>query len=323
MSSFKDAFDATFFSSPGTNHALYYADGGYISETRDGLVAIADFLDQSAADRSYRMADVVEVLFKYITPTGGPHARTAWYIAQHIDNGLDGTNDLAYHNRLHFGKVMVNAFFLCLHHNALAATKGYENLTNEDIADVVLAAAAHDTGYEPGGNKGITLRLEKKAIGEARRIATRLGYPDMPAFKLILATDLLSNPSPAHAMRQHYDRDFSGKPTHLLPVIPELADITRDRKSVLKACILQDADVLGSLLSKDRMMAESARIAKEIGNNVTVNSLDFFLNTLLQGRVTTHAAHSLVGRIFDDIKATLTAIRPDMRQVPLNRFPQP
>jgi hypothetical protein len=236
-------------------------------------------------------------------------------IAQHVDNGEDNTGNHAYHNALHFAKVVVNFRALATLHNKLHPD---EALSNEDIAGGILAATAHDIRHNGQGNtvdkQHVQFRLEQLAIDTALEWADPKNAEDrgllLDALAPVYATDVSSdgaNMSPAHYVRGMHDAKGAADNLPSTPYSGTIRQALPTRKHIVIASLLHDADVLSSLLDEKSHQRESCRVMAEFGAQPSAKSSLFFMETLLQGRNTTDAARRLTDSF---VKSQIAKLNP-------------
>ena len=232
--------------------------------------------------------------------------RTAAEIARRVDLGEDGTAANDYHNVLHDCKVAINFRALAEIHNALHPE---DRISDEKIAQGILDAVTHDVRHNGRGNtvEGVhqQFRLEQLAIDTAMEWAAPKNEEErdilLHALAPIYATDISSDGthiSPARFVRMLYD---AGHGAFAESVITPYSDHLRrelsTREDVVVASLLQDADVLASLLEEKAHRREHGRVGMEIqkatGKPPAAASGLWFLDTMLQGRETTDAARRL------------------------------
>jgi len=236
--------------------------------------------------------------------------RSAAEIARRVDLGEDGTASNAYHNTLHYCKVVINFRSLAALHNALYPN---DRISDEKIAQGILDATAHDLRHNGCGNMvdGIhqQFRLEQLAIDTAIDWSAPKdeGEKDilLHALSPIYATDISSDGtsmSPAQFVRTLYDALHA--PSSELVTTPYSEHLRRElstREDVIVASLLQDADVLASLLDEKAHRREYGRVGMEIqnvtGKPPSSTSGLWFLDIMLQGRATTDVARRLTDTI--------------------------
>jgi len=220
-------------------------------------------------------------------------------IAAKVDSGQDGSSKNAYHNPMHFAKVAMNFMELAQGHNKTCAPN--DRLSSADMATGVLAALSHDLGHNGKGNmvdgthKPFHLEQQSIDIAKGWTADSLKSAPEaQKAFSLIYATDVSGNPSPAHVVRTWHDYYFKNAPKPDIKTTPkELIPVVGDRKTTLMASLLQDADVLHSVLSCSQNAKESLYVAEEAKMTMSAAGSQFFLKNLVGGRMTTDVARNV------------------------------
>ncbi|MBV8061912.1 MAG: hypothetical protein JO126_07930 [Alphaproteobacteria bacterium] len=290
-----------------------------LNATRD----LIDLADQNAAPEriraaflhcydeiesgNVRLADIVNIAFeglqgdeKLITL----YRTAALTIAQHVDNGRDGSVDNPYHNPVHFAKMVVNFRVLAALH---AQQERGSPMTHTAIAEGLLAAAAHDIYHDGRGNKigaqHTQFRLEQQSIEKAEGLCADYDAQDKRkiahALSLIKVTDTSSdgtNISPSLYTRSLYNRQ---RVEQAPPYAQALKKILNNRQRLTIATLLLDADIFASVLDESCFQREDARVSKEIEIATghvpdAAGSARYFLGTVLQGQATTWTARQFV-----------------------------
>ncbi len=253
------------------------------------------------------LAHVVDAAFESLADNQQPSVllfrRAAMEIARRVDAGEDGTAQHAYHNALHFAKVVITFRALSSIHNSLYPK---DEISNIDIAAGLLAATAHDLRHNGRGNtvdgKHQQFRLEQIAIDTAVEWASIQNISErskiLPALGLIYATDVSFdgvNPSPAAYVRGLHDCYFetiSGPPQTPYAGVFDWA--LPNVNSLISAALLHDADVFSSLLEDKAHQREDGRVAAEMqlatGKARGIAGDIWFLENMLQRRTTTNVS---------------------------------
>lgn len=247
---------------------------------------------------SHSLVSVVDKLFSRLhSTTKEKFKAAALEITAHIDSGDDRSIQNAYHNPGHFGKVAANFYILSQLHNSQTHTR---KLTDGDIARGLLAAFAHDIAHDGTGNtvNGIhqAFRLEQIAINTTEKWLQEKIEIDgdiKSSMNLIYATDVSGTPSPAHIVRMWHDHYFNGAEEPNIIVPEPLKPVVGSAQDTLIAALLQDADVLVSVVVDKQHRLETERVAQEFKAKMTPQGSLFFLKNILQERMTTTAAREL------------------------------
>lgn len=240
-----------------------------------------------------------------------------------IENGLLVASILgevehggAYHNNLHFRKVLLQAMRMAFVHNRIYAGTdlAFDGRTSGLL---MMAACIHDLGHDGKGNYvgGVLVpgRLEKKSFELARPYLEQCGVKpdDLEMVRVMLrcteVVPLRSASSPINQMKAAYRYHYAGGDN--LQFDPDFSILRDDKDLVMLAAVLHEADIATSAgLSYEMTIFESGLFEKENGGGVPSPSdiLDFLGEDVCQGQMTTEAGKALysdnMARIIKDVR---------------------
>jgi hypothetical protein len=260
---------------------------------------------------------LVEETFGYVAPDAPDFYKiAALEVASRIDAGEDGSRANAYHNPLHFAKILVNFMALSLIHQGLNS-EIYGLVDDVTAAKGLLAAIAHDVCHDGKGNtvdgKHYPFRLEQIAIDAARGwIAPPLEVAASidKSLTLVYATDVSGLSSPAKIIRSWYDYYFERGQEPCSQFPEQLRPIIDNRQLTLAAALLQDADVLSGVMENDMHLKEDSRVGAEFKRPPSPTGGLFFLDKILEGRMTTTVARRLGDDFIQSKRQQYLAIVP-------------
>ncbi len=216
-------------------------------------------------------------------------------------------NPLAYHNTLHYKKVLLQLLQLISVHNSI-----YEGtpraLNPSQIALMMTAACIHDLGHDGKGNtiKGFHEpgRLERRSCATAGYYFAACGCGDeqtmMILRAMIVATDvspLGDVANPMNQMKSAYRRHYFDTASRATPLNldPDLKQIERDEALALMALLLHEADIATSAgLDYEVTKFETALYRLEIGDHdPRPQQVIDFLNDVCQRRMLSDAGQQL------------------------------
>lgn len=235
-------------------------------------------------------------------------------IARRVDNGDDHSAGNIYHNAMHFAKVAVSFRALAEIQNNMESAP---RLNAKEIASGLFAAASHDICHNGKTNtvdgQHVPFRLEGRSIEQAKAwTAQGRSWGEKSALEqalfAVLGTDVSTNPmlsgipSPGRIVRQwhdHYFADPTVVPFYAPGISEKLNPLKDNRQRILVAAILQDADVLASVVNDRQHVKESLRVTQE--QDPAATAIDpkrelGFLQGILDERMTTAAG----GRLAND-----------------------
>lgn len=187
-------------------------------------------------------------------------------------------NNLAYHNNMHYRKVLFNLLRLLAIHNDIYKDTA-RSFDASQIGLLMMGACAHDVGHDGMGNtvKGVFTpgRLEKLSYDLTLPYLTAVGFTDeklLADFRvMILCTEVtplddLGNPmnQMKAAYRFHYLGDKTK--THTLNLDPDLVALELDQNLTMMCLILHEADIATSAgITYDVTKFETSLYMREIG----------------------------------------------------------
>ena len=210
----------------------------------------------------------------------------------------------AYHNNLHFKKVLIQTIRLIDMHNKI-----HENrlqLNEREITLLLVAACIHDLGHDGHSNmaQGIPYpgRLEQRSFDIATKIFHAIDFvapEDWQALNImLLCTDVSSSAMRASycdQMKLAYKHHFSGK--ELVQELSSEIRVLKDNKRLtLLSCLLHEADISTSAgLAYNISQFESRLLAMETGIDeiATPRGLQNFFKHLCHRELLTEAANEL------------------------------
>lgn len=218
-------------------------------------------------------------------------------------------NENAYHNHMHYKKVVLQAMRLVCAHNNLFDDNPHYSLTQSDIALLLIAACVHDLGHDGKGNTvhGVYApsRLEAQSINLFMPVLAALDYTEesdeaYAIQAMILGTDVtpINDPAnPSNQMKAAYRYHFlGGKDKSLtLNLSPDLQPLEQHRKVALLALLLHEADLGTSAgITYDITMQETIAVGQEVGGRA-MHPADIvvFLTDICQRRFLSDAGQKL------------------------------
>lgn len=216
-------------------------------------------------------------------------------------------NDLAYHNNMHYRKVLLQTLRMIAAHNDIynGTSRAF---APAQCALLIIAACIHDLGHDGLGNtvKGVFEpgRLERRSIDLATPYLKAAGLtdPDMLGMLrvMILSTEVTPLGDPTNAMSQmkaayryHYLGDRSK--THTLNLDPDVSRLQHDPQLAMMSLVLHEADIATSAgltyaVTKFETTIYMREIKKE---DACPQHVIDFLNQICQRRMLSDAAQRL------------------------------
>ena len=218
-------------------------------------------------------------------------------------------NENAYHNNMHFRKVLLQTLRLIVAHNDIYKQTD-QALDDQSIAMLILAACIHDIGHDGKGNmlKGqfIQGRLEQQSFELAKPYLKAVGLVDEDILDavniMLLTTDTAPLGELSNAMNQMkaaFRYHFMGGKTmtHALNLDEELSRLPKDAHLALLCLLLHEADIATSAgLTYEMTKYETASFMRELRDDEAYpEQIIDFLNQICQKRMLSDAAQRLYG----------------------------
>jgi len=215
-------------------------------------------------------------------------------------------NEPAYHNHMHFRKVLAQIMRLIINNNDIYSdTK--RALNTYQICLLLSAACIHDLDHDGQGNwiKGVHVeaRAEKHSFELAKPYLTAAGCDDAALnalYVMLLTTDVspLDDPTnPMMQMKSAYRFHFMGEDTkaHSLNLSQELRILEKDKDLATLCLLLHEADIATSAgLTYDITKYETSLIMEEFkGAKAHPSDVITFLNQICQRRFLSDAGQKL------------------------------
>jgi hypothetical protein len=213
----------------------------------------------------------------------------------------------AYHNNLHFAKVLIQALRMIVVHNVIF-DETERALDQTQIVTLMIAACIHDLGHDGQGNtlRGVYEqgRLERRSFEIARPFLIKAGLEDPALLNairvMVLCTDVTPLGDPANpqaqakaAYRYHYLGD--NRRTDTLNLDPEIDALEKDADLALMTVLLHEADIATSAgLSYALTKYETILIHAEIdAEHPRPSHIVDFMNKVCQRRMISDAGQKL------------------------------
>ncbi|MCB1681682.1 MAG: hypothetical protein H6858_02985 [Rhodospirillales bacterium] len=222
----------------------------------------------------------------------------------------------AYHNTVHFRKVLQHTVRLIRMHNSLADEM--EPLSQEQMVLLLTAACIHDLGHDGSGNVQAgqyepgRLELQSSELAEPYLSAAGMSEGMMTYLRtMVLCTDASRPDNPSCPLTQlkaafhHHFAGSSGKAEHtvgqIFSFLSHRADLT------LLSMYLHEADIMSSAgVSYEKTRCETILFKRERGEGAARPSdvLEFF-DTICRGGFLSKAGQALAQKPFETIRAAV------------------
>ena len=216
-------------------------------------------------------------------------------------------NDLAYHNNMHYRKVLLQTMRMIAVHNDIyhGTSRAFGS---QQIGMLLIAACIHDLGHDGKGNtvKGVFEqgRLEKRSFDLAATYLRAAGLQDQDVLEslrvMILSTEVTPLGDPGNSMSQMkaaYRFHFQGhkSKTHTLNLDPDLSRLQTDSRLTMMSLILHEADIATSAgLTYPVTKFETTIYMREIKKEDALpQHVVDFLNQICQRQMLSDAAQRL------------------------------
>lgn len=187
-------------------------------------------------------------------------------------------NDLAYHNNMHFRKVLFHLLRLMIAHEEIFEGTA-RSFDAKQVALMMIAACIHDLGHDGVGNMHDGVfeqgRLEEQSFHMARPYLEAVGFShveDLERLKtMILCTEVTpldSAQSPVNQMKNAYNCHYAVDRDKFLTVSlsMDLTMLQEDGLLCNMALLLHEADIASSAgLSYEVTQYETALLMEEVG----------------------------------------------------------
>lgn len=227
-------------------------------------------------------------------------------------------NTFDFHGNMHYRKVMLQTMRIISAHNHLYAGSD-EVLSEREMTLLLIAAAAHDLGYDGKGNNDRPGRLEQQSFDMLKPVLEKVGFDDSEDLRALRTMFLSTDAAPSEAYGKSYKafmkgayryHEEKGAETPLLP--DALAPLNDDYRLALLACLLHEADIATSAgLGYRTAQLEGRLLAKETDIDVFATPLGYhgFLSDMCEGQMLTRAAKYLYDdNMRSNIKAAKAAV---------------
>jgi hypothetical protein len=242
----------------------------------------------------------------------------------------EAPNTLAYHNNMHYRKVLFQTTGMIAAHNTIFDSTP-RALDKDRIALLVAGACVHDLGHDGKANNGngnyVRGRAEKQSFLLARPYLSAAGLQESELddlFVMFLCTDvtpLEKKSNPASEMKAAYRfHELGGEGKGLEPELSPDVEILRKRVDLaLSSMILHEADIATSAgLDYDLTCYETALIRDEMSDGEARPShIIEFLDRICQRQMHTDAGKKLYGDNLEKIYAqALLAVQNGDKPLP-------
>lgn len=229
----------------------------------------------------------------------------------------EAPNTLAYHNNMHYRKVLFQMIGLIAVHMALAGEEKAQGLGRDHIALLITAACVHDLGHDGrANNAGGTYqrgREEKRSFNLAKPYIAAAGLREGELDDLnvmLLCTDVTpldQGVNPASELKEAYlFHERGGEGGGNSPDLTDDLEILRKRADLaLLAMLMHEADIATSAgLDYEVTAYETALYHQETtGNAAKPSHIVDFLNRICQNRFHTEAGKKLYAANMERIYA--------------------
>ena len=224
------------------------------------------------------------------------------------------TNNLVYHNNMHFRKVALHTIRMIKAHNMLNRDTCL-CMDKNKIVCMLSAAAIHDLDHNGRGNivdrKYYVGLTEKRSFDLAQPYLKQAGLSDISLQDIrtmLISTDVspFGDPiSPSYQVRAAYEYHFgTDEGSDDLELCDDLAQLENRAGLCLMCLMLHEADIMNSAgVSYKITKIESVAISKEIGRqSATPEDTLLFLEKICGGHMLSDASRYLAGENFQSIR---------------------
>lgn len=225
----------------------------------------------------------------------------------------DVPNGLAYHNNLHFKKVVFHVARMIAAHNYIFEN-GLGSFDKSQIAQLLIAACIHDLGHDGTGNivdrKYVMAATELKSFGYAETYLTESGLEQdvIDRIKIMLiCTDAspFGDPvSPSRQLRRVYAYHFGDEEAvGDLELCDELSILKERERLAVMCMVLHEADLLNSAgVDYELTLEESIAVSCEMKTDATPESTLLFFEKTCMNDLFTDCGRYLGQKNFDSIR---------------------
>ncbi len=232
------------------------------------------------------------------------------------------SNDLPYHDNLHFRKVVLHMVRMIVAHNKIFLGTS-NHLNNQQITQLIISAAIHDLAHKGRGNivdrHYNMAQLEKRSFELSSSYLNPIGLSknlleDMRIMLIATDTSPFGDPiSPANQARAAYEYHFGSDETADNLELYDDLKILEDRADLCLMCImLHEADILNSAgVGYQITIKESIAVSIEIGmGEATPEYTLLFLEKICNSEMLSDSAQYIAS---DNMRVILLKVMNDYK----------